>query len=248
MTGSFVAPPASEDVRAALARNGVLRAGINLSNTLLVSARTLAGEPDGVSPDMARAVAEALGVPCRLVPYKTPGEVADAMLRDEWDIGLIGAEPQRAATIAFTPAYAEIEACFCVRSDSDVKGLGDVDRPGHRIATTARAAFTLWLERNVRHATLIPDESLEAARATFASGDADVWASLKSKMEDEPIAGTRLIMEPFMTVQQAIGCAKAHPAAAAWLTEFVRAACRSGFVASRIRERGVRGLEAAQPR
>lgn len=248
MTGSFVAPPASEDVRAALARNGVLRAGINLSNTLLVSARTLAGEPDGVSPDMARAVAEALGVPCRLVPYKTPGEVADAMLRDEWDIGLIGAEPQRAATIAFTPAYAEIEACFCVRSDSDVKGLGDVDRPGHRIATTARAAFTLWLERNVRHATLIPAESLEAARATFASGDADVWASLKSKMEDEPIAGTRLIMEPFMTVQQAIGCAKAHPAAAVWLTEFVRAACRCGFVASRIRERGVRGLEAAQPR
>jgi polar amino acid transport system substrate-binding protein len=42
--------------------------------------------------------------------FKSPGELADEIDKDVWDIGLIGAEPQRAETIAFTSAYAEIEA------------------------------------------------------------------------------------------------------------------------------------------
>ena len=33
---------------------------------------------------------------------------------DVWDIGLIGAEPARAEKIAFTAAYAEIEATYLV--------------------------------------------------------------------------------------------------------------------------------------
>ena len=52
-----------EKARSELAPTGVLRAAINLSNFLLVSGKTAAGEPLGVSPDMARAVAERLGVP-----------------------------------------------------------------------------------------------------------------------------------------------------------------------------------------
>ena len=48
----------SDAVRADLAPNGTLRAGINMSNFLLVTGQTPEGDPDGVSPDMARAVAE----------------------------------------------------------------------------------------------------------------------------------------------------------------------------------------------
>ena len=51
-----------------------------------------------------------LGVSVKYVTFKSPGELADAIAKDVWDIGLIGAEPQRAETIAFTSAYAEIEA------------------------------------------------------------------------------------------------------------------------------------------
>ncbi len=89
---------------------GVLRAGINLSNFLLVTGRGPAGELRGVSPDLARAIADRLGVPVRYVPYPRPGELADTLDAGVWDIGLIGAEPQRAEKIAFTAAYAEIEA------------------------------------------------------------------------------------------------------------------------------------------
>ena len=62
----------------ALAPSGVLRAGINLSNFLLVTSRGPAGEPQGVAPDMAAHLAKALGVPLELVPYKNPGLLADA--------------------------------------------------------------------------------------------------------------------------------------------------------------------------
>ena len=49
-------------------------------------------------------------MPIKYVPFKSPGELADVAASGIWDVGLIGAEPQRAETIAFSPAYAEIEA------------------------------------------------------------------------------------------------------------------------------------------
>lgn len=97
-----------------IAPHGVLRAGINLSNVLLVSSRSSAGEPLGVAPDMARALSKILDVPIELVTYKNPGLLADAASCDEWDVAFIGAEPQRAQQIAFTSAYVEIQVTFLV--------------------------------------------------------------------------------------------------------------------------------------
>ncbi len=145
-----------------LAPHGVLRAGINLSNFLLVTGRAPSGDPHGVAPDMAHAVAERLGVPVRYVPFRTPGELADAAGTDTWDIGLIGAEPARAEKIAFTPAYVEIEATYLVPANSRLRTIADVDQPGIRIAVTARSAYDLWLERNIRHAELVRSNSLDS--------------------------------------------------------------------------------------
>ncbi|PPR21037.1 MAG: hypothetical protein CFH40_01731, partial [Alphaproteobacteria bacterium MarineAlpha10_Bin3] len=86
----------SSEVLFQLAPTGTLRAGINMSNFLLVTGKAANGDPQGVSPDMARAIADRLGVPMTLVPFKTPGELADAAGTGAWDIGNIGAEPQRA--------------------------------------------------------------------------------------------------------------------------------------------------------
>src|SRR5579863_7986469 len=102
----------SEQAKAELAPKGVLRAAINMGNFLLVTGKTAAGDPVGVAPDMAREIAGRLGVPVAYVPFARPGELADAAGDDLWDIGLIGAEPQRAEKILFTPAYVEIEATY----------------------------------------------------------------------------------------------------------------------------------------
>jgi polar amino acid transport system substrate-binding protein len=177
----------SAALRAALAPTGILRAGINLSNFLLVSSRGPNGEPVGVAPDMAAALAEQIGVPLELVPYANPGLLGDAANRDEWDVGLIGAEPKRAETIAFTAPYAEIEATFMVPPDRDLHTVADVDRPGVRVCVSARAAYDLWLTANLQSASLTRTEEpgLERSRQLFDSGDFDALAGLRPWLLDQ---------------------------------------------------------------
>ena len=115
--------PVSQQVKAELAPTGVLRAGINLSNFLLVSGKTDGRRPRGRGARHgARRSPSAWACRCRYVTYKTPGELADAAETGAWDIGLIGAEPQRAEKIAFTPAYVEIEATYLVPAGSPLQG------------------------------------------------------------------------------------------------------------------------------
>ena len=111
-----------------LAPSGTLRAAINMGNFLLVTDKAENGDPIGVSPDMAQEIANRLGVGLKLIQYDTPGAVADASTRDEWDIANIGAEPQRAETIAFTAAYCEIESTYLVPSGSQIEKIADVDQ------------------------------------------------------------------------------------------------------------------------
>ena len=236
-------------VLAELAPRGVLRAGINLSNFLLVTGRDEHGSPEGVAPDMARAVAERLGVPLRLVPFASPGLLADACGTDAWDIGLIGAEPQRAETIAFSAAYAEIEATFLVPPGSPIGSIAEVDRPGVRIASTARAAYDLWLERNIREATLLRAESLDGAFALFREKGLEALAGLRPKLiaDAASMPGARILDGQFSAVQQAIGTARKNTAGAAFLRGFVEEAKASGLVARLIAKHGVKGLSVAPP-
>jgi len=234
-------------VVAELAPTGTLRAGINLSNFLLVTGRTPAGDPVGVAPDMAGEIARRLGVPLKLVPFKSPGELADKVGTDTWDIGLIADEPARAAVIGFTSPYVEIEATYIVRTDSPLKTISDVDQKDVRIVVAARTAYDLWLTANIKHATLVPVEGAAAALEQFKNGDADALAGLKPGLlgDVEKLPGTRLIDGRFTTVQQAIGTARANVAGAAFLRDFVTEAKRSGLVASLIEKHQVRGLSVA---
>merc|ERR1712098_148253 len=93
--------------REQLAPAGILRAGINLSNFLLVTGKDSQGQYQGVSPGVAHALAQALNVPLQLIPYPGPGVLADAIVDNVWDIANIACEKERAKTIHFSPAYCE---------------------------------------------------------------------------------------------------------------------------------------------
>src|ERR1700733_15584316 len=157
----------SPDVVSELAPTGVLRAGINLSNFLLVTGKSPAGDPEGVSPDMAREIARRLNVPVKYVPFKSPGELADQAGRDVGDVGLIGAEPQRAEQITFTAAYVEIEATYLVPAGSRLTSIAAADAAGVRIAVAGRSAYGLWLDRNIKHAELVRTDTLASATDRF---------------------------------------------------------------------------------
>ena len=237
----------SPEIIAELAPTGVLRAAINLSNFLLVTGKSAAGDPEGVSPDMAREVASRLGVPVKYLPFKTPGELADAAAKGVWDIGLIGAEPQRAETIAFTAAYCEIEATYLVPAGSPLKSMAEVDAPGVRIAVSGRSAYGLWLDRNIKRAQLVRSETLDSSFEQFLRDKLDALAGLRPRLitDVEKLPGARILDGKFMSVQQAIGTPRKNAAGAAFLREFVEEAKASGLVARLIERHKVRGLSVA---
>lgn len=235
------------DIIAELAPHGVLRAGINMSNFLLVTGRSASGDPEGVSPSMARAIADRLGVPVKYVPFPKPGELADAVGSDMWDIGLIGAEPARAEKITFTNAYVEIEATYLVPAGSPITSIAEVDRPGVRIAVSARSAYDLWLERNIKHATLVRSDGLASAVEKFVTDKLDALAGLRPGLltDVQKIPGAKILDGQFTAVQQAIGTPRANTAGATFLHDFVEDAKASGLVASFIALHKVKGLSVA---
>jgi polar amino acid transport system substrate-binding protein len=232
-----------------LAPTGVLRAAINMGNFLLVTGKTGSGDPQGVAPDMAAEIAKALGVAVAYVPYARPGELADAAGSGVWDIGLIGAEPQRAAKIAFTPAYVEIEATYLVPAGSPLHGVAEVDQPGRRVAVTARSAYGLWLENNYKKGELLQFDNADAALKAFDGEKLDAYAGLRPGLIDLQRArpGSRILDGQFTAVQQAVGTARSNAAGAAFLRDFVEEAKKSGVVARLIERHGVTGRLSVAP-
>ena len=239
----------SQDVIAEIAPNGTLRAGINMSNFLLVTGRTPEGHPDGVSPDLAREIARRLGVNIKLVPFDSPEKLVDAAGADAWDIGLVGAEPQREEKMAFTAAYAEIEATYLVREDSPLMAIDQVDKDGGSIVVRDRSAYGLFLKRSIEKANLLLTDSYDEARERFLNEDIDALAGLRTGlMKDvDKNPGLRILPGKFAAVQQAVGTLRANDAAIAYLAEVVEDAKASGLIASFIVKHNARGLSVAPP-
>lgn len=237
-----------EEIRKEIAPTGVLRAGINLSNFLLVTGKTPDGQPEGVSPSMAAEVARRLDLDIEYVLFKTPGELADAAPENVWDIGLIGAEPARAQHIAFTAAYSEIEATYLVPQGSPIQSIDEVDRPGIRIAVPARAAFELWLTDNIQHAQLHRATGRQAFD-DFVDQGMDALAGLRAGLVGDlaKLPGSRMLDGKFTAVQQAIGTPKGRQQTAAFLSEFVEDAKATGLIAGFIEKFGVEGRLTVAP-
>ena len=232
-----------------LAPTGVLRAAINMGNILLVTGVDEDGDPVGVAPDLAREIASRLGLPIRFAPFARPADLADAATDGVWDIGLIGAEPARAEKIAFTEAYAEIEASYLVPAGSPLGAIADVDRPGVRISVSAGSAYDLWLERNLKRAALVRSPSPAEAEAMFAAERLDALAALREGLlaSCDRLPGSRVLPGRFMAVQQAVGTQKEKRAGAAFLRSFVEEAKASGLIARLLDRHGMTGRLTVAP-
>ncbi|HSG76624.1 MAG TPA: ABC transporter substrate-binding protein [Burkholderiales bacterium] len=231
-----------------LTPTGKLRVGVNLSNFLLVQSNP-DGTIRGIVPDLAQELAKRLGVAAELRKYEKVGDVADGAKKGEWDVAFIGAEPQRAAEIDFTAPYVEIEATYLVPAGSPIRTLADVDRKGVRIAVAERSAYHLWLERNIKHATLVTAAGIEASYQVFVKDKLEVLAGLKPRLMEDvaKLPGATILEGRFTAVQQAIGTPKGRPEGAAYLRKFAEDIKSSGLVAQLIGRHKIRGLSVAAP-
>lgn len=231
----------------ALAPTGKLRVGINLSNFLLTRTDAATGEHGGVAVDLGRELGRRLGVPVELVPYPNPGALADAAKSGVWDVGFLGAEPQRANEIDFTAAYVEIEATYLVPAGSPLTSIAEVDREGVRIAVPTKSAYELYLTRSLKHATLVHEKGADNACRRFVADKLDALAGLRPRLvtDHDNLPGSRILDGNFTAVQQAAGTPKGRDAGARYLREFIEDVKATGLVAKTIEKNGVRGLTVA---
>ena len=233
--------PVPAAVMAALAPHGRLRAAINMSNFLLVSGKDERGAPDGVSPDLAKAIAARLSVPCELIAYEGPGQLADDVGADIWDIGNIAIEPERSQTIDFTQSYVHIDANFMVRKSAPYQRNEDINKENVEIILYNRSAYDLWLTDNFIAPTYIRVASIGESHAEFHAGRANVLASLKPKLIEEIEASDayRIIEHPFTAIRQAVGIAKDQPEAVAFINNIISELLKNGEISARLRAHNV---------
>jgi len=240
-------PQVPPQARAELAPMGKLRAGINYGNVILARKDKATGESTGVAIDLARELANRLGVPLEIVAYDSVGSMVDGAKAGAWDVAFLGSDPARAAEITFTPAYVELEATYLVTAGSPLRAAADVDREGVRVAAPARANYELYLSRTLTRAELVRAQDAAAAFDLLASGRVEALAGLTQALIglSAKLPGSRRVDGRFMAVQQSVGVPKGRDAGAAYLRGFVEEAKASGLVARAIEKTGAAGVSVA---
>lgn len=203
-----------------------------------------------MAPDISAELARRLGLKLELVGFKSPKELGDAVDAGAWDIGLIGAEPQRAEKIAFTAPYVDIPVTYLVPSGSSLRSVAEVDAAGVSIASVAGSAFGLWLDKNLKLASVQQAKNMDEAFQLLASGKVQALAGLKQRLsaDAKQLPGAVILEGNFMTVQQAIGVPRSRdPEVSEFLGTTLEELKSSGFVASAITKHGVSGQLMVSP-
>ena len=235
MTGCASTPPpqAVKD----LAPGGTLRAAINVGNAVLAARpATPGGEPTGISVDLARELARRLGVPLQLIVFDAAGKVVDAGRTGGWDIAFVALDPKRAAEIAQSPPYVQIEGAYLVRNGSPLKSNDEVDRKGNRVVVGLNSAYDLYLTRELKQAQIVRTPTSALVVDTMLKGNYEVSAGVKQALENDArrIPGVRLLPGRFMVINQAMASQRNKEAGARYVREFIEEMKASGFVAKAI--------------
>ncbi|MDB5928850.1 MAG: transporter substrate-binding protein, partial [Polaromonas sp.] len=168
---------------AAFAPTGTLRASINLGNPILANRDPATGEPVGVSVDLARGLAERLGVDLSLVVFDAAGKSVEAVTAEQADIGFFAIDPLRGEGIAFTAAYVLIEGAYLVRADSPLQSNEEVDQAGHRVVAGKGSAYDLYLTRELKQAQILRSPTSPTVVDTFIESGAEVAAGVKQQLQ-----------------------------------------------------------------
>ena len=237
----------ARDILAELAPTGKLRVAINLANFLLTKSNPTTGQHGGVAVELGTELGRRLGVEVQIIAYPSPGALADAASSGVWDVGFLGAEPQRATEIDFTAPYVEIEATYLVPPGSPLKTVADVDSPGQRIGVMAKSAYDLYLTRSLKHAKLIHEDSLDRAFRRYVDDRLEALAGLRPALlaDRQKQLGSRVLEGNFTSVKQAAGTPKGRPAGAGYLREFIEDVKQSGLVWRAVESNGIQGLTLA---
>jgi polar amino acid transport system substrate-binding protein len=231
-----------------LAPTGVLRAALNVGNTVLAGSNTSPEVPAGVTIDLSRELAGSLGVKVELISFKTAADALAVLQAGRADIGFMAIDPLRAEDLHFTSAYVQIEGCYAVPCDSLITSNEEVDRDGIGVVVGSGSAYDLFLTRHLKQASILRIPYSEDVVKVMLEGKHPVSAGVKNQLEEEirRARGARLLPGRFMMIYQAC-CLPAHRGREAreYLDAFIRRMKTNGFVQDALRRHGIVGVEVA---
>jgi polar amino acid transport system substrate-binding protein len=233
-----------------LVPTGRLRIGVAYAPapTPVFVAKDARGEVHGVPLDLGTALAETLGVPSEIRVTATTGELTDALSSGMIDVGFMPTDAERRKRVDFSPAYFVIESTYLALG-SDIKTLGDVDRPEVTVvgvdgSTTMRAAI-----RSLKTAKVVPAKSVDEAMDLMRSGTAQAFALTHDSLPtlQKSLPGSRILDGAFQTTGVAIAVQKNRAAALAYVARFIEDAKVNGIVRRAFNDAGLQSLAIAPP-
>jgi len=232
----FASPALAADVASSardIAPTGSLRVAVAVgpaASTFWATRDPASGEARGVTVELAKAAAAKLHVPLRLVEYQNSGEIAAAAAKDAWDISFMPADAEREKFVDQGPPYVVYESTYLVRAGSDIKTLGDVDRPGIRVGAIEGTATSRTVAKSLQRASLATFPKPEAAADLLGKGQLDALAMGTEALIDlaKGLPGTRVLDEPVQSTGVVVTVRKNRPAAREWAARFVEDAKADG--------------------
>jgi polar amino acid transport system substrate-binding protein len=168
-----------------------------------------AGNPAGMSVDMAEAFAKSLGRPLRienipfvgLIPALKAGRI-DLILSSMTDT------PERRESIAFSEPYFNIGLALLVGKNSTLQSAAGLDQPGRTLVVRQGTTSETWARNHIRQAHILAIDKESSAVLEVIQGRADafmydqvaIWQCWKQHPGE-----TRALLDPVQREQLAIG-------------------------------------------
>jgi polar amino acid transport system substrate-binding protein len=228
-TRTNAAPMADAQV---IAPTGVLRVAIAISpapGPFWAGRDPVSHEPKGVTVDIGRAMADALGVPVKLVVYDNSGAITEAGASGAWDVAFVPEDAARRLRLDFGPVYNVSESTFLVRPGLQMETVTDVDKPGIRVAgisnTTTIRAMTAFL----KNTTPIGVATVEAGMEHLKSGELDAFGMGRAELDvlAATLPGSHVLAGHFFEVSVAVAVPKGHAAALRFASALIENGKRS---------------------
>tara|TARA_B100000131_G_scaffold304635_1_gene329854 strand:- start:213 stop:992 length:780 start_codon:yes stop_codon:yes gene_type:complete len=233
----------SQDLRESLAPTGKLRASLYLGGPTNVIVHPTTGEMKGVGYEIGKELARRLGIPYEPVIYKTPKLLVDDIESDNWDVAFIARSSTREKIMKFSETYLSLEQGFLVPTDSSIKTMEEVDRPGIRVGVPAGGSVIS------RVAGVLSDEKLvevgmPKAAALMRSGAVDVFSANKGNLYQisDQLPGSRVLDGYFSVDEFALGIPTGRKIEMSLLNELIEEIKSQGLIEAASKRAGVRGV------
>lgn len=205
------------------------------------------GQPQGVTVDLARALAQRAGVALEFMVAPNSGQITDALAAGEIDVAFMPVDDERRKKVDFGPAYFIFDNTYVVRAGSPIQSIAEVDRPGVRVIGIAGTTTIRTTGRLLKQTTVSPVTGVDDAIDAIAHGKADAFALTRDSLLPlmPRLPGARILDGAFHQTGTAIAVPKNRPAALAYVTDFMNQAKASGVVKQAFDNAGLKDLNVA---